>query len=253
MFKATINDVSLFRDALDTISNFINEGVFTVNKNGLSLVAMDPASVVMVLFDLLSSNFSEFDVSGEQSLTLNIPYLVSILKRASSSDIVSFELIEGDSVLKVILKGDSKRVFTLPMLETRSKPPEAPKKLDEGFKVLIEVESGVLKEGAKDALMVSDSIVFKADEKSFNLLALGDTSQVNLSLARDSPSLLNLDVKSSSRAKYSLEYLDKMMKASKVADTLTVSFADDYPLKLDYKAIDKLRLSFILAPRIDTE
>ncbi len=254
MFKATIEDIALLRDPLDVISNFITEGTFTVNKNGLSLVAMDqPASVVMVLFDLLSSSFAEFDVSGESKLTLNIPYFVSILKRAGAGDLVSFKLAEGDSVLKVTLKGDSKRVFTIPLLETMGKPPEAPKKLDEGFKALVEVESNVLKEGTKDALMVSDSVVFKADNDSFNLLAFGDTSQVNLSLTKGSPSLLNLNVDAASKAKYSLEYLEKIMKASKIADTLTIKFADDFPLRLDYKVIDKLRLSFILAPRIDME
>jgi len=32
-----------------------------------------------------------------------------------------------------------------------------------------------------------------------------------------------------------------------------IQFNKDYPLRLDYKAIDKVALSFILAPRVEND
>jgi hypothetical protein len=55
------------------------------------------------------------------------------------------------------------------------------------------------------------------------------------------------------KAKYSIEYLKKMMSGSKIADDVTVYFNKDYPLKLEYKVLDKVLLSFILAPRVDND
>ena len=55
------------------------------------------------------------------------------------------------------------------------------------------------------------------------------------------------------KAKYSVEYLKKMINGSKLADTVTIQFNKDYPLKLDYKTVDKLSLSFILAPRVEND
>ena len=40
---------------------------------------------------------------------------------------------------------------------------------------------------------------------------------------------------------------------SKLSNEVVISFNKDYPLKLDYKVIDKLLLSFILAPRVEND
>ena len=44
-----------------------------------------------------------------------------------------------------------------------------------------------------------------------------------------------------------------MIQGSKLSDTVTIRFNNDYPLKVEYKAMDKLMLSFILAPRVDND
>jgi len=253
MFKAMLTDINLLRDSLDVISNFINEGTFTITNNGLSMSAIDPANIAMVLFDLLSSAFNEYKAVGSIKITINIPYFVSILKRAQAGDSVELELSDAGNSLKIKMIGDSVRTFTLPLINARDKKVEAPDKINDGFKTKVELEAGVLREGTKDSLMVSDNVLLKCDEKSFNMISIGDSSQVNLELTKGSSSLISLDCKKSVKAKYSLEYLDKMMKAGKLAQSIIMQFADDYPLRVDYKSIDKLRLSFILAPRIDTE
>ncbi len=52
------------------------------------------------------------------------------------------------------------------------------------------------------------------------------------------------------KAKYSIEYLKKMVSGSKIADTVQIQFNKDYPLKVDFKEVDRVMLSFILAPRV---
>ncbi|MBD3312261.1 proliferating cell nuclear antigen (pcna) [archaeon] len=253
MFKAVLDDVTLVRDSLDAVSNFINEGTFKLSKNGLSLIAMDPANVAMVLYDLLASAFTEYECSSKTKLTVNVPYLVSILKRAGTGDSVEFKMTDSANELVITMTGDSKRTFTLPLLEAHGNPVKPPEKLKDGFKAEVEVESAAIKAGAKDALMVSDCVLLSTTKDSFVMKALSDTNEVNLQLSNESPSLIKLDSKSAVKSKYSLEYLEKMMKLSKVAKTVELRFADNYPLKLDYKALDQLKVSFILAPRIDTE
>ena len=55
------------------------------------------------------------------------------------------------------------------------------------------------------------------------------------------------------KAKYSIEYLKKMIGAGKLSENVELKFNKDYPLKIDFKAVDKLLLSFILAPRVENE
>jgi len=42
-----------------------------------------------------------------------------------------------------------------------------------------------------------------------------------------------------------------MCLGSKLTDNVTILFDRDYPLKLDFKEVDKVQLSFILAPRVE--
>lgn len=44
-----------------------------------------------------------------------------------------------------------------------------------------------------------------------------------------------------------------MINGSKIADKVKIHFKKDYPLKIDYKEINKVSLSFILAPRVENE
>jgi DNA polymerase III sliding clamp (beta) subunit (PCNA family) len=62
-----------------------------------------------------------------------------------------------------------------------------------------------------------------------------------------------IETKAGCKSKYGIDYLDRMMKSDKVADTLTMHFGADYPIRMEFKKLDKLQLSFILAPRVETE
>ena len=55
------------------------------------------------------------------------------------------------------------------------------------------------------------------------------------------------------KSKYSVEYLKKIIKGSKLAENVVIQFDKDYPLKIDYIVKDKLSLSTILAPRVSND
>ena len=42
-----------------------------------------------------------------------------------------------------------------------------------------------------------------------------------------------------------------MIQGSKLSEKVEISFGNDYPVKLEYKELNKLMLSFVLAPRVD--
>ncbi len=253
MFRGLLKDVSIVRDSLDSVSALITEGTFKINQNGLSLIAMDPTNSAMVIYNLLASAFEEYECTGEAKMTLSIPYLVSILKRASSGDNVELKLLDNSNVFTITMIGDSKRKFTLPLLESYTQESKPPEKLAEGFKAEVEVESLTIREGIKDAMMISDCVSFSCDGKTFTMQAMGDTNEVSLQLSEESPSLIKIHAEEPVKSKYSVEFLDKMTKLSKVSKTVILKFANDYPLQLDYSATDKLKVSFILAPRISVD
>jgi len=117
--KLTLAEPKYLKDSISIISELVNEARFKITPNAVELVAMDPANVAMVIFKLLSSCFTEYDVKEDQELAINLGNLKQILRRAKPSDMLTLELLENK--LKIQLKGSSTRTFSLPIIELEEK------------------------------------------------------------------------------------------------------------------------------------
>ena len=70
--KLTLNDPRYLKDSILIISELVNEVNLKIYKDRIELVAMDPANVSMVIFKLLSSAFSEYNVKEEKTIGINL-------------------------------------------------------------------------------------------------------------------------------------------------------------------------------------
>ncbi|MEM7825340.1 MAG: proliferating cell nuclear antigen (pcna) [Candidatus Aenigmatarchaeota archaeon] len=249
MFKAKLSEVSLLTDSISTIAELIDEGVFKITKEGLSLTAADRALVAVVDFKISSKAFDEYEIEKEQSIGLNIGNLLSVLKRAGGEDKATIKL--QDSKLEIILENSSKRRFLIPLIDLSQEEVPPIEQLE--FLSKVELKPEILQSGIADAEVVSDSVVFEASREKFSMLAEGDISSSQLELEKGNEALLNIKADGTIRARYPLDYLKKMVKAAKVADSVTLEWGQDYPMKLSFKLEDRLSLSFVLAPRVMEE
>ncbi|OGI15682.1 proliferating cell nuclear antigen (pcna) [Candidatus Micrarchaeota archaeon RBG_16_49_10] len=249
MFKATIADVAVFRDSIIAIAELIDEGIFKITKNGMSLLAADRAMVSVVDFKLPATVFEEYKVEKDQTLGVNISNFVSVIKRAKPEDKLTFEL-KGNTLEVRMLNGGARK-FVVPLLDIKGE--EIPPIDQLAFKAKVKVKVDVLKSGVEDANVVADTIVFHANDGTFRMNAAGDISSTELVLEKGNDSLISLEVDGDVKARYPLDYLRKMIKASKLSDEATISWAKDYPLKLGFKDVDKVEMNFILAPRVQDD
>ncbi|HDD71596.1 MAG: proliferating cell nuclear antigen (pcna) [Candidatus Aenigmatarchaeota archaeon] len=249
MFRAVLSDVDLLKDSLAAVGEIIDEGVFKLGKDGISLIAADRAMVAVADFKILATAFEEYKIDEEKNIGLNIANLLSILKRAKAKDKLILEL--KDSKLELTLQNSSKRRFVLPLLDITQE--EIPPIDQLEFTTKAEIKSDILKAGIDDAEVVADSVVFEAKPNKFAMRAEGDISSAELELEKGNEALLEIKAKDETRARYPLDYLKKMAKAAKVADSVVLEWGQDYPMKLSFKVLDKLNLSFILAPRVQEE
>ncbi len=246
--RLTLAEPNYLRDSVTIISELVNEASFKIKTNSIELVAMDPANVAMVIFKMLSSAFTEYKVDKETEIAINLANLRQILKRAKSSDALSIE-IEEDK-LKLTLEGATKRTFFLPIIDLEDKEQRIP---DLHFPVTIKTKTSVLVDAIEDVDVVAESVSFIVEPKVMTILAEGDLSKAKIEIPSKGDTIIVSDTPDKIRAKYSIEYLKKMMSAAKISDDVTLQFNKDYPLKLEYKSVDKLFLSFILAPRVEND
>jgi proliferating cell nuclear antigen len=246
--RLTLAEPNYLKDSVSIISELVNEASFKIKPNSVELVAMDPANVAMVIFKLLSSAFTEYHVVKETDLAITLSNLKQILRRAKSSDSLTME-IEEDK-LKITLDGTSKRTFFLPIIDLEEKEQRIP---DLHFPVTIKAKTGTLTDAIDDVDVVAESVSFVVEPKKMTVIAEGDLSKAKIEIPSQGDTIIVSDTPDKIKAKYSIEYLKKMMAASKIADDVTIQFNKDYPLKLEYKSVDKVFLSFILAPRVEND
>lgn len=248
-FRLTLSDTDLLLNSVPIIAEIIDEGVFKVNKNGLSLLSPDRTMVAVVDFRLLSSAFEDFKVESEAELGLNLSNLVAVLKRVRAGDKLTLQMGEKNR-LEVIVEGNGRRRFEIPLLDIKTEKPPIEQLR---FPGKIELESRILENGIADADVVSDSVVMEAGPEKFKMWSKGDVSSAELELKKGDNGLLNIAAQGSLKARYPLEYLKKMIKAARLSKQALLEFGTDYPMRMEFKAIDKVNLKFILAPRISEE
>ncbi len=248
MMRLTLAEPNYLKDSVSIISELVNEASFKVKANSLELIAMDPANVAMVVFKLLSSAFTEYKVDQETDLSINLTNLKQILRRSKSSDSLTME-IEEDK-LKITLEGSSKRTFFLPIIDIEEKEQRVP---DLHFPITVKTKASIFNDAIDDVDVVAESVSLVVEPKTMYVLAEGDLSKAKVEIPSKGDTIIVSDTPDKIKAKYSIEYLKKMMAASKLSDDVTIQFNKDYPLKLEYKSVDKVFLSFILAPRVEND
>ena len=246
--KLVLAEPRYLKDSISIISELVHEGKFKINNDGIELIAMDPANVAMVVFKLLSSSFTQYSIEQPEEICLNLNQLKQILRRIKADDILTLE--KDENKLKVHLKGATSRSFSLPLIEVDEKEQKVP---DLDFPIMIQTKSSVLTDSIEDVSIVAESVTLLGEKNKFSVKAEGDLSKAFIEMTPDEQTNISTDSIDTHKAKYSIEYLKKMMGGSKIAENVSIHFNTDYPLKLQYTEVDKLQLSFILAPRVDND
>ncbi|MFC1753437.1 proliferating cell nuclear antigen (pcna) [Thermoproteota archaeon] len=246
--KLSLAEPKYLKDSISIISELVNEARFKINSNAIELIAMDPANVAMIIFNLLSSSFVEYDVKEPVDIAINLSNLKQILKRTGPSDTVTLEIEE--SKLKITLKGATTRTFYLPIIDIEEKEQKVP---ELNFGVSVKTRSDVLSQAVDDVDIIGDSVAFVAEQSKLIIQAEGDLSKAKIEIKDSENTKVSMHEKDAVKSKYSIEYLKKMVFGAKLADEVMIHFNKDYPLKIDYKVIDKLSMSFILAPRVESD
>ncbi len=244
--RLTLSEPKYLKESIAIISELVNEAKLRISKDGIELVAMDPANVAMVIFRLLPTAFTEYDVEKPADIAINLTNLRQILRRANPTDMLTLEL--DANKLKIQLKSASTRTFSLPIIDMEEKDQKIP---ELSFPVNIEADSALFNEAVNDADIVSESVSLLAEPGKLSLQAEGDLNTAAIEI-RDSETV-KISAKEKTKAKYSIEYLKKMIEGSKLSDRVLIQFNKDYPLKITYAAVDKVMMAFILAPRVDTD
>lgn len=237
--RIKLENSAILSKAVELISELVTEVKIKLNEYGLSITAIDPANVAMVGLRIPRKVFSKFD-SGSEILGVNLDSLKRILKRSSGPLVLE----KKENLLYIQMEDRIKRNFILSLIEIEGEDKEMP---NLEFSSRVELQSEDFIDSVEDCAVVADACSFIIKEEKFVIEAKG----LNSTRTEFSGDEANISAESC-KARYSLEYLQKFMKASKLTEKTILNFADDHPLRMDIKT-ENMEISFILAPRVETE
>ncbi|NLF87316.1 proliferating cell nuclear antigen (pcna) [Candidatus Bathyarchaeota archaeon] len=251
MFKLKVSDAKMLRDMCTAISILVDEATFKIEPDGLKLRAMDPSRVAMIDFEWPKTIFQEYVCSEPTKMCLNISELLKLLKRAGKEESVELSLDDKTGRLLVTIQGKYARNFNMPTLEASDEEVPTPKI---SFNVKAKTTTSGLSQAIEDAQLVSDHVRIEAEPEKLTLSASGDLMGATIILQKGNDALLELDVKENAKATFSLSYLSEIIKAATAtADIATLEFSTDMPVRIDFQQTKEGKLTFFLAPRIETE
>jgi len=232
----------IFSEVVGIISDLVLEVRMKVSREGMSIMAIDPANVAMILFKLPATAFSELEIENTEILGVNLESLKAVLRRVKAGSVLIITTQENE--MKLQIQDKIKREFNLALIDIESEEKEPPN-LD--FISKIEMDCVDFSEAIEDCSVVADSCSFISESDKFIIKAKGSLNSFKSEFTDE----VNIQAEQAV-SKYSLEYLQKMIKASKLTDKVKINFGADYPLKLEFNT-PFIELSFVLAPRVETE
>lgn len=245
-----LDDPRLLSSVIAIISELVLEVRIKVNKSGMSIIAIDPANVALVSFKLPAEAFSQIEVE-EEVLGVSLDSLKSVLRRSSPGS--SLILQTEENTLKIQIQDKIKREFRLSLIDIEAEEKTMPT-LE--FLSRIEMPGIDLAEAIEDCSIVADACSFIAQQNKFTIEAKGSLNSAKSDFSSDEvrieAKMEETDKGKGIKSRYSLEYLQKFIKATKLTEKAIINFSNDYPLKLEFKA-PRMELAFVLAPRVETE
>ncbi len=239
-------DAKSFYNILDALSKLVDEVNMTITNEGVKAVALDPAHVALVTIELPPESFIEYEVEGDKvELGFNVANTSKIIKRGKKGDKLDIEVDE-DRVTWSIIGATIKRYK---VLNLEVPVPEIPETSLE-FKIRVSMIVDPFKNALRDAEAVGDTVVLEApDEDTFIIRGEG-VAVAEAKIKRDTPAVVEFEVKEPGRSAYSIDYLKHVLSLTKVADTITIEFSQDMPLRLQFQLPAGGKVTYLLAPKM---
>lgn len=237
-FKTVIN-----QDALQTMISagkaIANEIRIEIEAEGLKIMAVDPANILLGQFAVPSSAFEVYEVEpGIIAIDLD-----KFAQFTSGKDPIAMELENQKLLIKT---GKAKYTMGLLSPDSINKPPKIPT-FDLPASITISGED--FAQAVASANKVSDHLVLRQDETAMHIESKGDIDDAHIEIPlteaiRSKPGI--------SRSMFSLNYLNDIAKVAKKSGEVSILSGLDYPAKIKFVA-NGVEVEYMIAPRIEQE
>lgn len=250
-FRMRLPSADYFSDLIKAIQVVADEGTFKITGEGMKLVAMDPAHISLIDFELSSSAAEEYVCEGELQMTVSLSELLKLLKHTRSGESLTLSYNEKEKKLEMIIvdaTGSKQRIFTLNTLETVEARGVTPRLT---FEARARVSSAAVRDAIGDCRALSDyvKIIINPNEVIFSVR--GELGGAQIKFTRTGAAIYEIETDKEVWANFSINYLEKIVRAgAALSDEAVMELTTNRPIKLGFP-IPSGKLEYLIAPRIE--
>ena len=243
MFKAVLSDSNILKTSFDAISSIVDEVQMQADNEGIKLDALDRSHITFVHLELKSAVFDVYSCKEPLKINVDTEELMKVLKRAKAEDVIELSVDEGNLI--ITFEDEARRTFKIRLIDIEYEAPSPPQ-LE--YPTEFEIPFNLLKNSIQDIDIVSDKISLIVDQDKFIASAEGEFGDAKIEY------LHGEKIEEKAKSVFSLEKIKEMLKADKFSESAFLRLGNDMPLNLSLKMVsDEGELSFLLAPRIESE
>ncbi|WP_058365964.1 DNA polymerase [Haloparvum sedimenti] len=240
----------VLQDVVDQLLTIVDEAIFRIGYEGLSVAAVDPANVGMVMLEVEPAAFESVG-DGMFPIGLNLERLDDYIGGASGADPVTLSYRPERRSIEIEHTNVEVEMAGIDPDAIRDEP-DIPA-IDPS--VEFETDAGLFVDAVENADLASDHVRFKAvvDDGEVVVIGEGDTDEIKTEIS--SEDISDGAIKRDAESLFSLNYLISggMLKPLGSGTDLRVEYSEDHPVKMHYDFADGLgHVTMMLAPRVGT-
>ncbi|MFP3237735.1 MAG: DNA polymerase sliding clamp [Caldivirga sp.] len=237
-----------------SLAQVLNEALFTMSPDGISLKAVDSSKVSLVILNIPSTALEEVNITDTVKVGILFDTVKKLARRIRAKDKVDIGVDRGRNRFLMTIYYGSKgkesgmyRRFYLPIVDVAQEDIPEPK-ID--YPVRIRMSMDAFKDALTMAEDISDAVTFAADPESFVIKASGEGGRYyEVQYQSTDESFQEFSVSERHEASYSLEYITSMnSQMAPICEYVTIEFATNKPIRLTYEFASG-SLTYYVAPR----
>lgn len=234
----------IFFDVVYDITELIELQLF---KSHMTCTILDKAHTRFMSVEYKSDFFASYEIDDVESVTLFADDVAKIIKSVNKIDNVVLQTNEDYLICRVESRNGNSRVFEFVLPAEHIESPHPPS-LD--LPVSFTINLVDLKQAIKDLKIV------KSDILQFNVVndLVGVTAGVETTSNYVYNIISDVKVDYNITARYSLAYVEQLLKFEKISKTGEFSIDSDFPLLYSFEdEVMGVKVSGLIAPRVEVE
>jgi proliferating cell nuclear antigen PCNA len=244
-------DSSLFRQAIESLKDFLPEAQLCVNEQGLTISGMDASHVGFAKYVLAAADCTVLKVPIPQTLGVPLGTVARILASMGSND--QLVITSNDTHLVITATSDKTKKKTkgeAPLMDITVDALEIPETTYAGN---LKAKTSDLATACKEVAAFGDSLQFFVNDDGFHISAkseLGSMTQVLENIGDDRD--MDFTAEMVRPVGFGAKYITSMLKCG-VSPNVNIGFDETQPMRLVFSYGVGSSLVFHLAPKMVDE